>query len=203
MPRNFFLINIILFTIIGFLGIRLYNTYTRPLDVPVLEAKKQTKTEKKITAPVKKTILNESFYREIYEKDLFRPSRSPVAQDAQTPQTISPKEKPVLFGTTIMGDKKFAILEDPQTKSSKLYYINDSIAGFKVIDIVENKVILQKGANMIEIKLRDKKDIKLPKQPRKTPERIQRRRPRPRRTPSNNPETPKGNTVEQRGWGAK
>jgi type II secretory pathway component PulC len=87
-----------------------------------------------------------------------------------------------------MGEVKFAVLENPSTKTTKLYYVNDSIGGFTVSDIFEDKVVLNREGTKIEIKLRDKKDFKPPKRitppPKKLPRRTPRRSITPRRSPA-------------------
>lgn len=183
MPRSLFLINLVLFTIIGLLGIKLYNTWTHTLEVPTISAQEAPKKAKKRTISKREPVLSASSYQIIVDKDLFRPSRTPVKENTQTAAPLSPKERPKLFGTMIMDSGTFAILEDPSTKASKIYYINDSFSGFTVSEILEDKVILKRGGESIEVKLREKKDIKMPKPPKKEPKkRTPPRRTRPRRS---------------------
>lgn len=197
MPRSLFLINVILFTIIGLLGIKLYNTWNHSLEVPAISAQEKPKAGKKRTISKREHILNETSYQIIVDKDLFRPSRTPIKENAQTATPLSPKDRPKLFGTMIMDSRKFAILEDPSTKASKIYYINDSFSGFTVSEILEDKVILKRGGESFEVKLREKKDIKLPKPPKKAPKkRTPPRRTRPRRTFKKPGENKSGNAAD-------
>lgn len=177
MPRSFFLLNIILFIIIGLLGIKLYKTWSRPLEIPILAPRKAPAENGKDIVALRKKAVNESAFDVIVQKDLFRPSRTPVQKDVSASQAITSTEKPQLFGTTIMGELKSAILEDPSTKTTKLYRVNDSIGGFTVSDILENKVILSMGGSTVEVKLRDNKDFKPPK-PVVTEQRAPQRTPR-------------------------
>lgn len=197
MPRSLFLINVILFTVIAFLGFKLYNTWKYPPEVTVTSAEVKSEPKKMRPRTGEERVLNESSYRIIVEQDLFRPSRTPVKEETQKVAPLSPKERPILFGTMIMPDQKFAILEDPSTKTSKIYFLNDSFSGFTVSDILEDKVVLTRGDESIEIKLRDKKDIKPPKLPRKEPQkRPTPRRTRPRRTPAASRDTAQGGKVQ-------
>lgn len=183
MPRSLFLINVILFTIIGLLGIKLYNTWNPTLEVPTISVQESPKTGKKRAISKRESALSESHYQIIVDKDLFRPSRTPVKENSQTAAPLSPKERPKLFGTMIMDSGTFAILEDPSTKASKIYYVNDSFSGFTVSEILEDKVILKRGDESIEVKLREKKDIKMPQPPKEeTKKRTPPRRSRPRRS---------------------
>ena len=90
--------------------------------------------------------------------DLFQPDRKLPAEKApEAKQTVQPGNTPRLFGTIILGDKKTAILEDPDTKATKIYSINDSIAGYVVSEISSNKVVLLLNDESVEDKLQDEK----------------------------------------------
>jgi hypothetical protein len=190
MPKSFFLINVILFIIICILGINLYKTWMNPLDIPVQSTYQETKAVNKKRTVLKDRKTDAAAYQVIVDKDLFRPSRTPVSASADATQTVPSGDTPQLFGTTIMDNGSFAILEEPSTKISKLYFVNDTIAGFTVSDIQSNKVILTRGGEKVELKLREKKNfkpakapsIKVPKKPR--PSRTRRRPPSRQRTPS-------------------
>ncbi len=175
MLRNYFLINVILFIILVFLGFSFYKVWFQPLDIPTQLTQQQPPADKKATVARKQLTIDEAAYNVIVKKDLFRPSRSaPPSEDAS--KVPSSKESPVLFGTVITADQKSAILEDRSTKTRKLYHINDSVAGFIISDIQEEKVILLRGDETIEVKLRDMKDIK--PVVKKRPSRALRRRPK-------------------------
>ncbi len=154
MRRNYFLINLILLIIVGLLGVRFYRVYTHKLNIPAGPEAKQIQKE---TAPVKgeEEILSASSFEIIVNKDLFRPARSPFKEDVAQPSL--PKIPPRLFGTVILGNEKTAILEDPNTKSTRIYRINDSIGGYVVSDIREDKVILLWNGEKSEVRLRDEK----------------------------------------------
>lgn len=159
MPRRYFLINLAFLVIAIFLGFKLYKAFSKPLDIPVQASEKiqRPKTEENINTG---TELNISNYETIVQKDLFRPSRS-----AAPPEMSFPLEKPKLFGTIIMGSGKSAILEDPITKTKKQYNLNDSVSGFIISDIQEDRVVLLRGAEKIEVMLREVKDATSMMQP--------------------------------------
>lgn len=177
MNRRFFLINLVLLVIIGFLCFRFYNVWAKPLDIPAQISQQESIMDMKSLIDKKKS--DKAAYYVIVRKDLFRPSRS-ASQLNKTSKLLSLKETPKLFGTIIMSNDKSAILEDPNTKTTKLYHINDSVAGFIVTDIQVDKVVLLRGTEKIEVYLRDAKKFKLPrpqmKRP-KTPRKPQRSRP--------------------------
>ena len=178
MNRRFFLINLVLFVIIGFLCFRFYNAWAKPLDIPAQISQQESMKDMKSLIDKKK--LDKAAYYVIVRKDLFRPSRS-ASQLHETPKQLSLKETPKLFGTIIMSNDKSAILEDPITKTTKLYHINDSFAGFIVTDIQADKVVLLRGTEKIAVFLRDAKKFKLPRPQMvrpKTPRIPQRSRPK-------------------------
>lgn len=162
--RNYFLINLVLIIIIGLLGFKFYKVLARPLDIPTSVTHQQLPSDRKDVAGREKVDLtNNIVYDVIALKDLFRPSRSTVTtEDTSTEPFL--REAPKLFGTIIMGNKKSAILEDPITRITRLYNINDSFAGFIISDIQKDKVVLSKGDKTIEVKLREIKTIVLPPQ---------------------------------------
>jgi hypothetical protein len=163
--RNYFLINLILVIIIGLLGFKFYKVLARPLDIPASVAQQQIQPDKKDVAGEKKADLDTSVYQVIVLKDLFRPSRSAPKAEGTSAESFL-RETPKLFGTIIMGDEKSAILEDPFTKITRLYRINDSFAGFIISDIQKDKIVLSKEDKSIEVKLREIKTIVLPPQQR-------------------------------------
>jgi len=158
--RNYFLINLILFIVIGLSGFMFYKVWVRPLDIET-QTEQQLQTDEESLIDTKESVLDRASYDVIVDKDLFRPSRTAPNAGAAA-DIYSAKETPQLFRTIIKNDKKIAILQDPATKTSKLYYINDSVAGFIVSDIQQDRVTLKKGDVSIEVKLRDLKTFKPP-----------------------------------------
>ena len=167
MLRNYFLINLILLIIVGVLGLRLYKTWIKPLDIAAQKTLQQTQKDKKIsehkkTEEKKELSFNETVYNVIVQNDLFRPSRSaPQVEEISLQFFANP---PKLYGTIIMGNDKSAILEDPNTKTTRLYSLNDLFGGFTISDIQDNKVVLSRGDKSIEVKLREIKTITAPRQ---------------------------------------
>jgi type II secretory pathway component PulC len=195
MFRNYFLINIFFIILISFLGYKLYGAFAHNIIIP--SEPMVTEPEKKDNIRISKaTALDLVSIDKISELDLFRPSRTP-AEGTSTPVTAvtSATNPPKLFGTMILNDKKTAILADPESQSTKIYGINDSVSGFVISEIMEDKIVFVKDGEKVEVRLREDKGIKpLPsrvkrpavkKPARKTPRKAQQRpqrQPRPRRT---------------------
>lgn len=186
MPRSYFLINLILLIILGLLGYKFIKVLVNPIDIPA-KSTLQIQVDKKNIAGRRKVNLNEGEYIVIARKDLFRPSRSaPESGDAF--HISRPSESLKLFGTIIMNNDKIAIMEDPYTKTSKPYHLNDSISGFIITDIQKDKIIVLRGSEKIEIKLRNMKGFTTPSstsspKPLIKPEKRKKRKLRPPRRP--------------------
>ncbi|MBI5097642.1 MAG: hypothetical protein HZB30_00180 [Nitrospirae bacterium] len=170
MIRNYFLINLILLIIIGFLGSKFYKVYSQTFNVPSEPAVKQVQKE---TPPVQSEdkALDASHFQIISNMDLFRPARSPYKEDVK--QQEAPKIPPRLFGTVILGNEKTAILEDSNTKTTRTYRINDSIGGYVISDILEDRVLLSWNGERSEVRLREEKKGLPPVKPMITPQQPQ------------------------------
>jgi type II secretory pathway component PulC len=162
-------VNLLLIIIISILGLRLYKAWVRPLELSIEVSQEQKdKEDVQETKKTEERRLDISYYDIISQKDLFRPSRSGIS-GTSTGIPLSPKNMPKLFGTIITAGEKSALLEDPITKKTRLYHVNDTLAGFIVYDIQEDKVVLSKEGRLIEVSLREDKGIKPPppvRQPR-------------------------------------
>jgi hypothetical protein len=198
MLRNFFLINLILFIIMGFLGFKLYEALIYRAGMPTSSKVEKVK-EKNISRRIR-PVINEASYSVISQKDLFRPSRSASDIEVETKEEAAPpKNPPKLFGTIILDNEKTAILQDSESKTTKTYKLNDQIAGYTITAIQEDKVELLRGEERFEVKLREDKGI-TPTRPaavqpkRSVKERqerqIQPRQRRPRRVRRNVPPPP-------------
>jgi len=193
MIRNYFFINLILLIIIGFLGSKFYKVYSQTVNVPSGTAVKQVQKE---TAPITSgdTVLDASHFQIISNMDLFRPSRSPHKEDAK--QQEVPKIPPRLFGTVILGNEKTAILEDPNTKTTRIYRVNDPIGGYVISDILEDKVVLSWNGEKSEVRLREEKKGLPPvkpmivPQPQPVPQPAQRQPQQPQIQPQIQPRQP-------------
>lgn len=180
MLRSYFLLNLILLALIGFLGFKFYKVWTRPLNLPSSAISQKAPLEKTTASVREEKEPDEVAFQVIVQKDLFRPSRTePRLEEISKAAPVIP---PKLYGTIIIENEKSAILEDPNTKVTKSYRINDSIAGFVVSDIQKDKVILLKeGGEKVEVYLREIKTFITPaptpvppirRRPMRTDERI-------------------------------
>ena len=90
----------------------------------------------------------------VNDNDLTYPSRTRASSaDAADPDI------PRLFGVTITNNDKIAIFQNPLTKSTGTYRIDDSVAGFIVVDIQQYKAILLRGNKKFEVELKNPEDF--------------------------------------------
>lgn len=144
---------------LGLLGIKLYGVVTYSMSVPVQASVQEDKKPKDIDIKFRDKVINKASFQIISRKDLFRPERTAsvtVVKSAPTTMANPPK----LFATIVRGSNSIAIIEDPATKKSKTYRINEVVSGFLISEILEDRVILLSGDDKVEIKLRDDKGIK-------------------------------------------
>jgi hypothetical protein len=159
--RNYFLLNLLLLLIIGVLGVKFYNIIANKTEIPSeASVKGAQKVDKGIPSGNKN--VNEGEFNKISDLDLFRPSRSAPAEEAKQSEVSPMKDPPKLFGTIIFDSNRTAILEDPETKTTKAYRLGDMILGYTISDISESKVVLTRDGDDVVVKLRDDKGVKTP-----------------------------------------
>jgi hypothetical protein len=159
MLRNYFLINIVLVIMLGFLGFKFYKVVTYSMDIPFEAVVEEGQKSKDIDIKFKSKVPDKASFQIISSKNLFNPTRAASASAWTTPKS-SRTNQPKLFATIILGSDSIAIIEDPGTKKTKPYRINDLVAGLVISEILKDRVILLSGDEKIEIKLRDDKRIK-------------------------------------------
>lgn len=160
--KRYLLINLLLLIIAGILGFKFYRVLAYPLDISLEPEAKEKQAEEKVIRPAGK-VPDEETFQIIVLKDIFQPSRSPAMPKITkkvVPVQNLPRKPPRLFGTLIMNGEKAAIFEDPVTRVTKRYRINESIAGFTVKEIQKDRVMLSDNGRIIEVRLREKKGIK-------------------------------------------
>ncbi len=149
MLRNYFFINMFLVIVIGYLGFELYHVSVSTVEIPVMSEINDIKKDI-IKTKDKQAAFNEASFQIISKMDLFRPSRKPpVLKVEKKVKEIEKKNIPKLFGTIIYGDIKSAILEDPESKTTKSYKLNESVSGFTLAEILEDKVVLLSGSEKL------------------------------------------------------
>lgn len=160
MLRNYFLINIVLVLLLGFLGFKFYKVITYTMEIPSEVAVPEDQKSKDVTVKFKAAVPDKASFEIISGKDLFRPARTAPVTNAKTTPASGRAGNPKLFATIVRGSESIAIIEDPNTNKTKPYRINDLVGGFVVSEILADRVILSAGDEKIEVKLREDKGIK-------------------------------------------
>jgi len=162
MLRRYLLINLILLIITGILAFKFYSTLAHPIEIPSKPGISKVKKEEE-TSVSKNKPLDKEFFKIIAEKDLFRPSRTaPLLRHNISPSREElPKNPPRVFGTVLSDIETMALIEDPVTKTTRRYHVNESVSGFIISEIQKDKVIFLKGNERIEVKLREPKGFKV------------------------------------------
>lgn len=158
MIRNYFLLNLLLILFIGMLGNKFYHVLKYSAEMPLKAGNEQERKEY-IAIEHKDKAFNEGSFEAISALDLFRPSRTAPLVKKKGSEKTPLLNPPKLFGTVILNDNKTAILEQPDTKTTKTYRINDTIAGYTVLEIHEDKVVLSGNGERVEVRLRDDKGV--------------------------------------------
>jgi hypothetical protein len=186
----------VLVIMLGFLGFKFYKVVTYSMDIPSEVVVDESQKSKDIDIKFKGKVPDKASFQIISRKNLFNPTRAASAPVLTTPKN-GRTNYPKLFATIIRGSKSIAIIEDPDTKKTKAYRINDLVAGLLISEILMDRVILLSGEDKIEIKLRDDKGIKtsMPKTlAKQNIEQNKRKRPAsPRRTPLRRRPVPSNN----------
>lgn len=92
--------------------------------------------------------LSEAFLRSVVRANPFSPTRRQAAQDAggEAGEASAPSAPPppqfIFKGRIVMGTKQRAVLEDAASKKTFFLQVGQEVAGFKVLDITENQVVL-------------------------------------------------------------
>jgi hypothetical protein len=164
MIRNYFLLNLLLIFIIGGLGNKLYHVIKYTEEIPDEAGTGEVRKEDIVQVHADK-VLDENAFEPISVLDLFRPSRSAPSVENKAAEKPPLPNPPKLFGTVILNNNKTAILEQSDTKMTKVYRINDTISGYTILEIHEDKVVLLGNDEKVEVRLRDDKGVQAPNRP--------------------------------------
>jgi hypothetical protein len=162
------LINISLAVFVVFFGIMSFDVWSKG-DEPLPEIQTSKSPEKPPSGKkvIERAMPPESTYGVVVEKNLFSTNRSeviPEKQKKEGPLKIS--EKLIfLYGVVAMGDRKQALISNPEPGSGagkkpapkdKWVKVGDTIGTFNVVDIQKDRITLADGPSNHEIFLYDK-----------------------------------------------
>lgn len=156
MFRNYFFLNIILILVVSFLGVRFYKAILYKKESPLnITIEKNEAGKNMADGVVEDQGFDRASLKIITDKDIFRSSRTSANDNSQMPL----RNPPTLFGTVIAGSEKKALLKEDGGKSARMYRLRESVSGYLIVDILDDKVLLEAGGRTIEVKLRGKKSV--------------------------------------------
>lgn len=164
MIRNYFLLNLLLILIIGVLGNKFYHVLEYSAEMPI-EDGSGVVPEEFVPVEHKDRAYDENAFEVISSMDLFRPSRTAPSVERKAAEKPPLPAPPKLFGTVILNDNKTAILEASDSRSTKVYRLNDTISGYTVLEIHEDKVVLMGNDEKVEVRLRENKGVQSQSRP--------------------------------------
>ena len=168
------IINIILALLIVFFGLRIYGVWSKgdetSTGTKAAEYQEQrTEIEVVRKRVVKRMMPPESSYNVVVDRILFSPKRA-VAATKEPEISVEPGTKAfnltgqniTLLGIVIMGKEKQALLKSPHMKegeqNGKWVKIGDKIENYKVVEILQDKVLFKEGGQIYEVLLHKKNE---------------------------------------------
>jgi hypothetical protein len=162
-------INILLAVFVVFFGMMSFDVWSKGDEtIPEIQTGKNPEKPLPGKGIIERKMPPDSTYSIVAEKNLLSPDRSEIVPEKQIqkqgPLKIS--EKTIfLYGVVVMGDRKKALISNPETGSEagkksvtkeKWVAVGDTLGNFSVADIQKDRIILADGANRHEILLYDK-----------------------------------------------
>jgi hypothetical protein len=159
------LLSLLLIVAIGLVSTKIYWLWTSgPWDVP-----NPRKAKSPIVAEDPKTVTNPRSTvgtETIVSKNIFDPERGAgLTREAEAnSQAFQRIRSMVLLGTAILGNNRFAILQDGgvsaatpgtpgQSAAPMRVKLGDTVEGFKLSEISEKRIVFARGASKVEVPL--------------------------------------------------
>jgi len=155
--KRLLLVNVILAVVAVFFVVSLVRDLTRSRPLPPPPAPRRAQAAAPVEEQAQSAIAGEQLaaYNVIVAKHLFNPSRSEGGAAAAATPAAPPPPKPMLLGVVVDGPKSRAYLEDASTKRVFGYQIGDTVAGGRLDQITDDKVVIVRPDGTMEVMLRD------------------------------------------------
>lgn len=141
--RVLLLVNLCLAGIVCLLGLKVYSVWYSPQSQPSISVdQKMTKPSTRWSAERFQAKRPMKAYDIIVTKNLFSPSRT----ERETGSSLESRSGIILCGTLIWGAYKTALLEMSDPKGQEVLKeikVGDTVAGYRVADILDDRVILE------------------------------------------------------------
>ena len=151
------LVNLLLAAVAAFFVVSLVRDLTHSRALPPPPAPRRAQALAPVEETEESAIAGEKLaaYNVIVAKHLFNPSRSEGGAAAAATPAAPPPPKPMLLGVVVDGPKSRAYLEDASTKRVFGYQIGDTVAGGRLDQITDDKVVIVRPDGAMEVMLRD------------------------------------------------
>ena len=168
------IINIILALLIVFFGLRIYGVWSKGDETSTGTKAAEKQEQRAETGVVRKRVVKrimppESSYNVVVDRILFSPKRA-VAATKKPEISVEPGTKAsnltgqniTLHGIVIMGKEKQALLKsrhmEKGEKNGKWVKIGDKVENYKVVDILQDKVLFEESGRIYEVLLHKKNE---------------------------------------------
>jgi hypothetical protein len=162
MTKKWIAINVLLLAVTGLLARQLrvsvqqFQAENNPAKIqPARSAKQPATPEKPPPTKTAPRMYAPGEFSVIAEKVLFVDTRGRMesTEVAAVPETPPLTQKPILVGTTIMGDRRLALIVDPtvpaqgqaRSRRTQTKRIGDSYQGYTITSITEERIVLEAG----------------------------------------------------------
>jgi hypothetical protein len=154
---------------IGFVATETYSLWQQgPWDLPKPGAKGKAPSSSEQTQEDARPPLLAST-KGIVDKNLFDPERGAarLQETEVAARTMQRIRTFYLIGTFIVGDKRYALITVPPesgggARQNLRLKMGEMVEGFRVADIQENRVVLQKGQSTVDLTLDFLRKIEVP-----------------------------------------
>jgi hypothetical protein len=155
--KQLLVVNVFLAAVAVFFALSLVRDLTHSRSLPPPPAPRRAAPPSSTDEGVESPGAGEKLaaYNVIVAKHLFNPSRSEGAPAATAAAAAPPAPKPLLLGVVLDGPRSRAYLEDPSTKRVFGYQIGDTVAGGRLDQIADDKVVIARSDGQMEVMLRD------------------------------------------------
>ncbi len=158
MKKNLILFNLLLAVLAVLLGYQLRSRWVRyqsQHDVALLNPKAgRTDAGEKSVAAAREP----SNYTAIVDNHLFSSDRNSVIPEDPEASAKPPGLKPILMGTLEFGEEPFALMVSDQPRDASSYKelkVGESLDGYTLVKILEQKVIMSVDGNEVEVRLNE------------------------------------------------
>ncbi len=157
MPKSLLALNVLLVGLAVFFAAVLVRDLgtSRKLPPPPAPRRPPAAAATSEQAPNPGAAENLSGYNVIVAKYLFNAQRSEGPPPAAAGPAVPLPPKPQLLGVVVDGPQSRAYLEDPSTKRVFGYQLGDTVAGGRLEQIAEDRVVIARADGRMDVLLRD------------------------------------------------